>query len=146
MDDVVFGVEDGEGAYKLYLESKEILRNGSFNLRKFTTSCPSLHDKINKAEDPDTLSQTEGVLDETFTKTTLGGASSHKKTSEQKIVGVCLDTHSDCFVFDLHELAELEARLEPTKRNIVSMVGRFYDPIGVLSSVVSFKVLITRDL
>ena len=40
-------------------------------------------------------------------------------------------------------LAELAVRLEPTKRNIVSLVGRFYDPIGVLSPVVvSFKILI----
>ena len=46
-------------------------------------------------------------------------------------------------MFDLRELTELAVQLEPTKRNIVSMVGRFYDPIGVLSPVVvSFKVLI----
>ena len=44
VDDVVFGAEDEENAYRLYLESKEILRKGSFNLRKFTTSCPSLHE------------------------------------------------------------------------------------------------------
>ena len=42
VDDVVFGAEDEDSAYKLYLESKQILRNGSFNLRKFITSCPSL--------------------------------------------------------------------------------------------------------
>lgn len=46
-------------------------------------------------------------------------------------------------MFDLHELTEIAVKLEPTKRNVVSMVGRFYDPIGVLSPiVVSFKVLI----
>ena len=43
-------------------------------------------------------------------------------------------------MFDLHELA---VKLEPTKRNFVRVVGRFYDLIGVLSPiVVSFKVLI----
>ena len=118
VDDVVFGAEDEDSAYKLYLESKEILKNGSFNLRKFTTSCPSLQDRINNAEGIEASSQAEGVLDETFVKTTLGGAAS-SKTSEQKILGVCWDIHSDCFVFDLHELTELAVRLEPTKRNIV---------------------------
>ena len=142
VDDVVFGAEDEENAYRLYLESKEILRKGSFNLRKFTTSCPSLQDKIDKAESSETTSQAGGCLDETFAKTTLGGAPS-SETSEQKILGVCWDIHSDCFVFHLHELAELAVRLEPTKRNIVSLVGRFYDPIGVLSPVVViFKILI----
>lgn len=84
----------------------------------------------------------QGDLDETFAKTTLGGAPPTKK-SEQKILGVCWDTLPDCFVFDLSELTEFASHLEPTKRNVVSMVGRFYDPIGVFSPVVvSFKVLI----
>ena len=137
--DVVFGAEDEGSVYKLYLKSKESLRNWSLNLSNFTTNCPSLQDKIDNAKALDTSSQAEGGLDETFAKTTLGGALSHK-TSEQKILGVCWDTHSDCFVFELHELAKLATRLEPTKRN--SMVGRFYDPMGVLSPVVSFKVLV----
>ena len=72
VDDVVFGAEDEDSAYKLYLESKQILRNGSFNLRKFITNCPSLQDRINKAEGTETSSQAEGILDETFAKTTLG--------------------------------------------------------------------------
>lgn len=54
----------GWSAYKLYLKSKEILKNGSFNRRKFTTSCPSVQDKINNAEALDTSSQAEGSLDE----------------------------------------------------------------------------------
>lgn len=142
VDDVVFGAEDEENAYKLYRESKEILGSGSFNLRKFTSSCPLLQARINKAEGVETPSQMQGDLDETFAKTTLGGAPPTKK-SEQKILGVCWDTLPDCFVFDLSELTEFASHLEPTKRNVVSMVGRFYDPIGVLSPVVvSFKVLI----
>jgi len=66
VDDVVFGADDEESAYKLYLKSKEILRNGSFNLRKFATSCPSLQDRINRAEGTEILKQAEGVLDETL--------------------------------------------------------------------------------
>ena len=81
-------------------------------------------------------------LDETFAKTTLGGALPIS-SSEQKILGVCWDTLSDSFIFKFRELIEIAVTLEPTKRSVVSMVGRFYDPIGVLSPVVvSFKVLI----
>jgi hypothetical protein len=91
VDDVVFGVEEEESAYKFYLESKEILRNESFNLRKFTTNCPSLQDKISKAEDPDNLSQSEGVLDETFAKTTLGDHH-HLRLMSKNLLSVCWDT------------------------------------------------------
>ena len=50
VDDVVFGADDEESAYQLYQESKDILRRGSFNPRKFTTSCPSLRARIEEAE------------------------------------------------------------------------------------------------
>ena len=35
VDDVVFGADDEESAYKVYTDSKEMLKSGSFNLRKF---------------------------------------------------------------------------------------------------------------
>ena len=62
----------------LYLESKELLRTGSF---KFTTSCP---DRIKQAEGTKTSSQAD-VLYETFIMMTLGEG----KTYEQKVLGVC---------------------------------------------------------
>ena len=34
------------------------------------------------------------------------------------------------------ELAEQARSLEPTKRNVVSVIGRFYDPLGFLAPIV----------
>ena len=76
VDDVVFGAVDEESAYELYRDSKEMLKSGSFNLRKFSTNSPTLQEKIDKAEG---LSSEEhpaeqcGDLDETYAKSTLGG-------------------------------------------------------------------------
>ena len=140
VDDVVFGAEDEEGAYKLYHESKEIMREGSFNLRKFTTSCPSLQARIDQEEGLDATTRSSDSL-ETFAKTTLGG-NPPEKGSEQKILGVSWNTHSDSLVFDVRELVERAVKLEPTKRNIISMIGRFYDPLGAVSPVIiKFKIL-----
>ena len=56
---------------------------------------------------------------------------------------MCWDISSDCFLFNLCDIAEMATNLEPTKTNVVSLVGRFYDPIGFLSPViVCFKVLL----
>ena len=38
VDDIVCGAEDDDEAYKLYTESKDILKAGGFNLRKFVTN------------------------------------------------------------------------------------------------------------
>ena len=49
---------------------------------------------------------------------------------------------TDHFLFDLGDIASLAKASEPTKRHIVSIVGKFYDPLGFLSPiVVRFKVL-----
>ena len=47
----------------------------------------------------------------------------------------------DHFVIDVSYIATLVKELEPTKRNLVSIVGRFYDPLGFVSPVViQFKI------
>ena len=57
------------------------------------------------------------------------------------------DTSSDQLLLDLEEMASTATALTPiTKRNIVSLVGRFYDPLGYLAPVVvQFKVFL-REL
>ena len=39
----------------------------------------------------------------------------------------------DCLVFDLNEFAILGKSAEATKRNIVGIASRFYDPLGYVS-------------
>ena len=42
---------------------------------------------------------------------------------------------TDHFVLDVSEVSHQARSLSPTKRNIVSLVGRIYDPLGFLSPV-----------
>ena len=72
VDDVVTGAKDEEEVYRLYLESKGILQEGGFNLRKFVTNTDSLQRKINEKEESacslhDDQSSV-GPSDETYTK------------------------------------------------------------------------------
>ena len=47
----------------------------------------------------------------------------------------------DHFVIDVSYIATLAKELEPTKRNVVSIIGRFYIPLGFVSPVViQFKI------
>ena len=83
-------------------------------------------------------------LDETYAEATLG-SNPGKGAGEQKILGVRWEPNSDQLIVDVAEIAQLAGTLEPTKRNVVSTIGRFYDPLGFLSPlIIKFKVLFQK--
>ena len=49
-DDVICGANSEDSAYKLFLESKEMLKLGGFNLRKFVTNSEEVQERINEKE------------------------------------------------------------------------------------------------
>ena len=80
--------------------------------------------------------------EETYTRATLGGSQT-LHSGEQKILGARWNVNTDQFVVSLDEIARLARSLEPIKRNIVSPVGKFYDPLGILAPVVvKFKMFL----
>ncbi len=141
VDDVVHGADNDDDAYKVYAGSKDILRQGGFNLRKFTTNSRPLQERINREEGMHDTGALEvgkrgsGDSEQTYAKSTLG-CTQEMQSGEQKILGVRWNVHSDCFVFSLDDIALLAKTLEPTKRHVVSIVGKFYDPLGFMSPVI----------
>ena len=117
VDDLVSGARDEESAYKLFVTSKQILKSGSFNLRKFATYSPSLQVVIDNLENSK-ISKPEksfcNDVDETFAKSTIN--QSHPNDSGgQKILEVHWDVVSDQFSFSFKGLAAVAAKIEPTK-------------------------------
>ena len=59
----------------------------------------------------------------------------------QKTLGIYWDVASDCLLFNFAELAKAAIKIEPTKRNVVSVVSWFYDLLGLVTPVTTrFKV------
>lgn len=80
--------------------------------------------------------------DKTYTKDVLGGVQVNQDR-EQKILGVRWNFVQDQLVFDLSELAILVGNAEPTKRRIVGVDSKFYDPLGFTSPIpTQFKMLL----
>ena len=73
--------------------------------------------------------------EETYTRATLGGSQT-LHSGEQKILGVKWNINTDQFVVSFDEITSLAKGLEPTKRNIISLVGKFCNPLGILAPVV----------
>ena len=49
---------------------------------------------------------------------------------EHRVLGVCWNPMEDQLIIDLTPLAEKAAWIQPTKRNVVSVIGQIYDPVG----------------
>ena len=102
-----------------------------------------LQEQINLQEKPKVNSLLQ--QDEpTYSEATLG-VSQAPKFEEHKVLGVPWNSESDQLIFDITNLAKLVVDLHPTKRNLVSLVGKFYDPLGFLSPVIiRFKTLFQK--
>ena len=66
----------------------------------------------------------------------------HSTRGAQCIIGVRWNNQSDQLIFDLSIVAQAALSIVPTKRTVISFIGRFFDPIGFLSPVtIRFKAL-----
>ena len=142
VDDVSFGSDGVQSTYDLYMKAKSRLKEGGFLLRKFITNSEELrhliatNEQLSEPLTNDTLVKEE---DQSYTKCTLGTTA--KSDGQHKILGVQWDYIRDQFVFGIDEVACQMKKVEPTRRNAVSLSARFFDPIGIVSPViVLFKI------
>ena len=82
--------------------------------------------------------------EQTFLEITLG-VSQPLKLEEHKVLGIPWSPELDQLHFDVTDLARVALDLQPTKRHLVGLIGKFYDPLGFLSPViVNFKILFQK--
>ena len=160
VDDLTSGDSDVDRTFELYVKSKLRLKEAGFNLRKFATNSEELHERIDKnertasrseefqpnghqvAETPPVDVHQVEEEDMTYSRSILG-TPVVEDPCEQRILGTLWNFHKDNLMFDLTETASLARKVEPTKRNVISTVSKFYDPLGVISPVVvQFKILL----
>ena len=148
MDDIVTGADTEDDAFELYSQSKSIFCDGAFNFRKFTSSSEQLQQRINHAEQLRIPAGSHVIaddnadcLDESYAGATLGD--SHALGS--KVLGVHWRSSDDRLVFNVSAITQLASTHKPTKRNVVSTVGRFYDPLGFMAPVIiRFNILFQK--
>lgn len=84
---------------------------------------------------------TTGETEETYVSSTLG-SSREQRSGERKVLGIRWDIAADQLVMSLEEIASAAKELEPTKRSIVSLVGKFSDPLCLSPIVIQFKIFL----
>ena len=127
VNDVITGADSEKEVFELYTQAKNIFSQGGFNLRKYQTNSPKLQKRIDTAK---------GAPNPTVS------ADSTPAAQEVKVLGVTWNPYADALVFSLSDIVLAADDLHPIKRNIVSLVGKFY---GLLAPVtIIFKILFQK--
>ena len=138
VDDMSCGAHTAEEGFELYQTSKKIMSQGGFNLRKWKTNDKMLMSKISEIESP-TRNQnapfsTHEVSqicedDQSYTTHSLGLPSSDDSS---KILGVQWLSESDKLYFECPQVVQLARKLPPTKRSLLKLAVKIFDPLGCL--------------
>ena len=162
-DDVNSGGYTLEESYELHKVSKQMMQDGSFNLHKWQSNSAELHAMIQATENSplrNDVSQERATKadcseditinaiseeDSSFAKSTLG-AYSDSKFEGTKVLGISWDNDKDNLVFNLSELHKTAKDLSPTKRNVLRVVAKIYDPLGLIPPITAPMKVFLQDL
>ena len=101
--------------------------DASFNVRKWKSNKLDLQNYFNKLENQ--FSPTSEI----------------QANDKVKVLEKVRDTKSDHLVFSFENLIESFNKIIPIKRNILSLIAKFYDPIGLIQPIIiNLKLLFQK--
>ena len=122
VDDSTSGSDTVFAAYDFYLKAKSVMHDAGFDLRKWASNSSELMKKIE--------------MNETHDFTPIG------KNSTRKVLGITWDIKSDEIIFDFSDLVAEAFERIITKRSILSVSSKLFDPLGLLSPItIQLKLL-----
>ncbi|CAB4002376.1 Hypothetical predicted protein [Paramuricea clavata] len=84
--------------------------------------------------------------DESYAKTTVGGLEEIDPTTEHKVLGLNWNLKNDTFILKLNKISNLGKGLEPTKRNVLKVAAKLFDPLGLISPATVQLRMLLQDL
>lgn len=115
VDDACYSHSDLNVIKKAKQQLCELLSKGSFETHKWASNCQQILEDIS----PDNQHFDDFDL--------------QKDNCFMKTLGLTLNVSKDCFVFSCPEPFNIE---NPTKRQILSYISKFFDPLGFMSPVI----------
>ena len=143
-DELSCGADSANSVPEIIHKSKAIMKHAGYKLCKFTSNDPEVRSEIAKigVVTKDYEVKQHVVEDpETFIRSTIG-LPHHEGESNTKLLGINWDTNSDRFFFELSKVTEFVASLPPTKRSLLKISAKLFDPLGCLSLyTINLKIL-----
>ena len=127
VDDYASGTDSVDSAFCLFEWLKKFFKKRGFNMRKWCSNDMRLMERI------------ESVGKEQV----IGENNSHQSN---KVLGILWDNEADLLKFDLEEpLINMNTDIL-TKRMILSMTAKFFDPLGLISLVILQLKILFQDI
>ena len=129
VDDLIFGAKTEDEALELFTKARLCLDKAGFTLRKFVSNSLNLQTLVSPQEHQAQVPGRVSVAceDESYTKNTLGERLDHPEYI--KVLGVKWKPMDDTLICDLSNLYQAASELKPTKRNVIGLSARVYDPL-----------------
>ncbi len=115
------------------------MAEGGFRLRKWRTNDSELRLRI---EDQG-LDLAQDSEEQTYAKTALACQAG---SQVGKVLGLEWDCVHDLISFDFRQLIEKAQNIEPSKRNVLSLLACIFDPLGLLSPTVAKAKNLFQDI
>ena len=132
MDDLLSGAKSPEEGIKMYEISVKIMTEAGMTLHKWTSNHPLLVERFKMDEVGSADDQKELLLDDQKNPSTA-----------KSVLGIRWNSSEDYFTFQGEGIIKEALRLRPSKRNILKVAGKLYDPSGFLSPyIIQVKILI----
>ena len=123
VDDLLTGEDEEEKAVVTVNESNSIMKEANMELKKWVTNSPNVLRKSILSED----------------------SKLRHENSSIKVLGLTWNTNLDKFEYNVQQIIDLAKRLKPSKRTVLKIIQKVYDPLGALSPyMITAKVLLQR--
>ena len=142
VDNLISGANNVEEAVDVFLKSRRIFREGHFNLRQWKSNNNEFLKYVDSTLAVDAKIHSH---EETFASENLNPVVSSCDIAYDKVLGIGWDTRKDEFVIDLSFLKQVASdRLR--KRDLLHVIGRIYDPLGILCPIIIFPKLLFQKV
>uniref|UniRef100_A0A6M2DPC6 Putative bel12 ag transposon polyprotein n=1 Tax=Xenopsylla cheopis TaxID=163159 RepID=A0A6M2DPC6_XENCH len=125
IDDIVTSTDSLKSAKELYSQLSSLFRSGGFELCKWTSNDSALCEHFESTRNTQiNFSQTN-----------------HELTASVKVLGLRWDPAQDCFQFNINLSHQTW-----TKRKILSVIARIWDPLGFISPIIIKIKMIMKEI
>ena len=84
--------------------------------------------------------------EESYAKMTVGGLEEIDPTKEHKVLGTNWNLEEDAIVMKLNKIIEFASNLELTKRNVLRIADKLFDPLGLIAPVIVVLKMLLQEL